>query len=73
MGVLFLVAGIIIIWAIFIYNKEIYLRRTLDMYANPNVLEMRSTETMPAYNHMAEEKDDSKFDDVDVSNTKKPL
>ena len=73
MGVLFLVAGIIIIWAIFIYNKEIYLRRTLDMYANPNVLEMRSTETMPAYNHMAEEKDDSKSDDVDVSNTKKPL
>lgn len=42
LGVLFLVAAIIVTWAIFIFNKEVHLKRTLEMYTNPNSLQMVS-------------------------------
>lgn len=51
MGVLFLVAGIITTWAIFIFNKEVFLKRTLDMYTNPNI-EMKSGTDLPRYDVM---------------------
>lgn len=72
MGVLFLVAGIITTWAIFIYNKELFLRRTLDMYSNPNVVEMKSGTGMPGYNVMVEEKQEEGRD-VNISDTGKEL
>ena len=56
MGILFLVAAIIITWAIFIYNKEVYLKRTLDMYTNPNAVQMVSGTQIQGYNVMVEEK-----------------
>lgn len=70
MGVLFLVAAIITTWAIFIYNKEVYLRRTLDMYTNPNAVQMVAGTQIQGYNVMMEENKES---ENEISDTHKEL
>ena len=57
MGILFVFAAIITTWAIFMYTKEINLRRTLDTYMHPSSTEMRTETAVPDYNVLAEEKE----------------
>lgn len=71
MGVLFVVAAIIVTWAIFIYSKEAYLKRTLEMYTNPNSVQLTTGTQIQSYNVMVEE--NNRESENDIGETGKEL